>query len=77
MGLSLHFRAEWSPGGRISDDAVGQECPKLLDFVLPSSAQTGVPHALTGLILSCLPRDEVLVSPAEPHFSKPSRFLYK
>lgn len=56
---------------------LGRRCPKLLGFILPSSAQTGVPHSLTGLILNCLPRDEVLASPAEPYFSKPSRFLYK
>lgn len=55
---------------------LGRRCPKLLGLVLPGIAQTGVPHALTGLIL-CLPRDEVLVPTAESRFSNPSRFLYK
>lgn len=30
VGLSLRFRAEWSPGGRIYDDAVGQKVSKAL-----------------------------------------------
>lgn len=56
---------------------LGRRCPKLSSFILPSNSRTGGTHALTGLILNSLPRAEVLVSPAEPHFLKPSRFLYK
>lgn len=77
MGLSLGFRAERSPGGRIYDYAVGQKVSKALRLHFTKQSSDRRDSCPDRFDTELLTGAEVLVSPAEPHFLKPSRFLYK